>query len=189
MDPNNAQIYYSLAHLLLRKGDPNGAAVELHKTASLEEVQRAKKSAHARNVFYSGEGLKDLAMGKLAQAIRDFRNAVQCEPESADAHNLLALALAKAGEESAAIDEFRKTLQLEPGHPDAHNNLGGLLARKGDLEAALNELEYAIELRSNFAQAHYNLGVLLLRKGQERQSQVEFQKAHDLDPQLKAPQH
>jgi tetratricopeptide (TPR) repeat protein len=55
------------------------------------------------------------------------------------------------------------------------------------LEAAISNFEEAIRLKGDFAEAHYNLGLVLLRKGLRERSMVEFQKARELDPRLKAP--
>ena len=55
------------------------------------------------------------AKGQLDEAIAEFRQAIQIQPEYAYAHNNLGLALRDKHQLDEAIAEFRKALQIQPG--------------------------------------------------------------------------
>ena len=60
---------------------------------------------------------------KLAEAIREFERALAINPDYADAHNNLGIALGSSGDFAKAIEHFRRALEIRPGYADAQNNL------------------------------------------------------------------
>jgi Flp pilus assembly protein TadD len=52
-------------------------------------------------------------------AVTMLRAAVHTEPERADAHNMLGLALATTGRTTEAIEEYLRAIQLRPGYSSA----------------------------------------------------------------------
>ena len=87
------------------------------------------------------------------------------QPDYAEAHNNLGLALKEQGEWEAAVACYRRALILRPDFAEVHSNLGLALQAQGNLEAAVACYRRAIELRPGFAGAHYNLGVALEESG------------------------
>ena len=61
--------------------------------------------------------------GKSREAIAQFSQALQVEPDSAEAHNSLGALLARQGELSKAIEHFREALRIKPGFRKAQRNL------------------------------------------------------------------
>jgi Flp pilus assembly protein TadD len=57
----------------------------------------------------------------------------------------------------------------------------------GDLDGAISQFRAAIQSLPRYATAHYQLGLALARKGAQDEAAKEFQKAAELDPNLKAP--
>src|SRR2546423_7093212 len=64
------------------------------------------------------------------QAIILYRKALALEPQDAETHYDLALALKYEGNSAAAIDEFTKTLQIRPEWSAAHYGLGAAYCDK-----------------------------------------------------------
>jgi tetratricopeptide (TPR) repeat protein len=60
---------------------------------------------------------------KLAEAICEFERALAINPDYADAHNNLGIALGSSGDVAKAIEHFRRALEIRPGYADAQNNL------------------------------------------------------------------
>ena len=56
-------------------------------------------------------------LGRLPEAITCFEQAIQMQPNSAEAHNNLGNALTRAGKLPEAIKEFRTRLSLNPDDP------------------------------------------------------------------------
>jgi Flp pilus assembly protein TadD len=66
-------------------------------------------------------------------------------------------------------------------------NAGVKQLRQGDREGAINQFNNALKLAPDYAPAHYQLALALQQKGDVEQARAEFDKAHQLDPRLKAP--
>ena len=65
------------------------------------------------------------------EAIAQYRAALEIEPDFAEAHNSLGVALARMGRINEAIAEFQEALRLRPAYPDAQKNLAKAQAMAG----------------------------------------------------------
>jgi Flp pilus assembly protein TadD len=59
-----------------------------------------------------------------------FREALQLEPDYAEAHNNLGITLASLGKLEEAIGHWREALRIKPGFADAERNLAVALSQK-----------------------------------------------------------
>ena len=107
--------------------------------------------------------------GKWTEAIPHYEQALQLNPNYAEAHYNLGVALAQQGQWPEAIPHFERALQLKPDYAEAHYNLGVALAQQGQWPAAIPHFERALQLKPDYAEAHYNLGLALANKGSGRQ--------------------
>ncbi|MBI5705474.1 MAG: tetratricopeptide repeat protein [Armatimonadetes bacterium] len=73
----------------------------------------------------------------MGEAIRAFQQAVRLEPQSALAHQNLAIALKKIGNLPRAAEEARIAVRFAPHWPWAHMELSDILLASGDLAGAL----------------------------------------------------
>jgi tetratricopeptide (TPR) repeat protein len=98
------------------------------------------------------------------EAIRLLQDAIERDPERADAHYNLGvvyglLAMGDLDHETyfedhvdeemllqSAIEEYQLALEAEPGHLAAHNNLATIFALHGERELAVHELETSLAL-------------------------------------------
>lgn len=76
------------------------------------------------------------AMGRLDEAEREFRRAVEIQPGSITARTSLATVLQKSGRLGEAEAEYVAALDLDPGHVPAIFNLADILWRSGRREEA-----------------------------------------------------
>ena len=90
---------------------------------------------------------------------------------------------AKEAKEGARISASVNNLQAAT----VSTNSGKRLLAAGDLEGAITQFRSAIRSEPNYAAAHYQLGIALRQNGQPDQAGREFEKASELDPQLKPP--
>ena len=84
--------------------------------------------------------------GKWNAAIPQFERALQLNPDSAEAHNNLGLALAQQKKWDAAIAHYERALQLNPDSAETHQNLGVALAAQGKLDEAMQHFQQALKL-------------------------------------------
>jgi len=85
----------------------------------------------------------------VAEAIEQFRKALEINPHLAVAHNNLGLALQSQGHDAEAVDQYRKAVEVNPCFARAHFNLARALVRLGRTDEAVAECRATLELESN----------------------------------------
>lgn len=120
---------------------------------------------------------------------RDYRDAltlwshdVAHYPQSARAHNNLALELQHLGKRADAAREYSAAVERHPTYVAAHYNWGLLLLEDGDLPGALVHLQAATQYGPGFADAHVNFGIALARANRVAEAITQFQDALALQP-------
>jgi len=97
----------------------------------------------------------------IDEAIPHFRATLKLEPDDANSHNHLGVALIGKGEVEEAIVHYREAIRLNPDFAEAHNNLGTSLGQLMKLEEAIAHYREAIRLKPDYAPAHKNLAIVL----------------------------
>ena len=82
----------------------------------------------------------------LPKAYAAARKALEINPESAEAHASLGLAMTHRWDWTGAEAEFRRALQLDPQYANAHHWYGDYLSIRGRHGEALAEAKHALEL-------------------------------------------
>ena len=131
----------------------------------------ANPSAH------SGLGMALADQGKVTEAIHQYEEAIQLQPDFPVAHYNLGIALAGQGKLDEAIQHYQRAAQIQPDYAEALNNLGNVLGEEGRLPEAVQQFERALQVKSDFAEAHYDLGVALARQGKLDEAIPHFQQA------------
>ncbi|HEY1379498.1 MAG TPA: DUF6165 family protein [Gemmataceae bacterium] len=112
---------------------------------------------------------------RLDEAAAQARLALQLNPDTAIAHQVLGLLAWRAGRPREGIDRLRRALALRPDLPSAHNGLGLCHAQLGDHDSALRHYELALLLQVDHPHARFNRAMQLLRRGQYRDGWVEYE--------------
>jgi TolB-like protein/DNA-binding winged helix-turn-helix (wHTH) protein/Flp pilus assembly protein TadD len=82
----------------------------------------------------------------LPKALSAARKAVEIDPQSAEAHASLGIALSHGWDWAGAEAEFRRALELDPQYANAHHWYGDYLSIKRRHNEALAEARRALEL-------------------------------------------
>ena len=141
----------------------------------------AQRPQNARAHDNLGRFLQE--QGKLAEAERHCRTAVDLKPAAAVAHNTLGLCLTRQGKVVEAEQQYRLALRLQPGLAAARNNLGVLLAQQGQLPEAGEQFQLALQSNPGYADASFNLGLCLLQQGKLKEGVGRLQVALQLQPE------
>ncbi len=120
--------------------------------------------------------------GHYGEAMARFREALEHQPDCAEAVNGLALALAAQGKTAEAIQELKLLLRSKPLLTAARVNLAVQLARQGKMTEALPEFAEALRLNPAAPGTHYNYGVALAKAGRYAEAVHEFQETLKLSP-------
>jgi tetratricopeptide (TPR) repeat protein len=122
-----------------------------------------------------------------AQAVEEFKKALDAAPNSARERLNYGLALLRAGKTKEGIDELLRVQRQQPSLPHTWFNLGIVYRKDGDFEKAIPEFRKMIELVPDEPVSHYNLGALLKQSGQLDEAREQFVLAAKLNPNLAAP--
>jgi Tfp pilus assembly protein PilF len=107
--PNQPGPHITLASVLAEQGQRAEAAKERKQAAELTRVAVNRQRA----TFATNTGNMLLAKGQVADALSQFQDAVDSDPDYADAHSGLATALARQGRTAEAAAEREKAAALE----------------------------------------------------------------------------
>ncbi|MCD6060413.1 MAG: type pilus biosis/stability protein PilW [Moraxellaceae bacterium] len=123
-----------------------GAVLLLTACATVIEEPKFRKpdpEAAARNrVALAAEYLKT---GDNEKAQLQLRRALDSNPDSPEAHNLMGVLLERDGDIKGADREYRKAIRLREGYAQAHNNYGSFLFRQQRYKDAIKQFTLATE--------------------------------------------
>ncbi|HLX72485.1 MAG TPA: tetratricopeptide repeat protein, partial [Verrucomicrobiae bacterium] len=126
--------------------------------------------------------------GKPDEAIAQFKEVLQIDPQKAEAYYNIGMTLMQKGKPDDAIAQYRQALQLDPNYLDACVNLGDALLQEGKTDDAMAQYLAALKIRPNDATAHYNLGTVLFGQGKVDEAIAHFQQAVQAKPDYQEAQ-
>src|SRR5207302_2776656 len=141
-----------------------------------------------RSDEHNSRGIELADRGWLDEAIKEFKKAIDLDPESAHAHDNLATVYSEKKLFAQALKEYLTALELEPDSATAHYNLACFLATHSH-EMAIEEYKQAIELDPEYPDAHLNLGMTYADLDQREEAKAEFKAAMELEPSDALPRH
>ncbi len=148
-----------------------------------DTVAKCPRSARAQHNL----GVELLRLGRGAEALPHFEQAVAIQPDYVAANYSWGLGLLEQGRGAEAIDRLERTVELGPAHADAHLALGNALMQAHRPTEAVPHFEESLRLKPA-ADAHYNLAVTLTALGRTGEAERNYRAALGLDPGL-APAH
>jgi tetratricopeptide (TPR) repeat protein len=129
---------------------------------------------------YLLSGSKFVQDKKIDEAIREFENAISADPNNAEAHLLLGLALANKKDFDRAIDHTLRSVAISPSY-SAYNNLGLLYANKGQFQNGIDAYENALKINPKSYVAWHQLGKIASSNADFTKAIEAFGKATELN--------
>ncbi|MDD5298545.1 MAG: tetratricopeptide repeat protein [Rhodocyclaceae bacterium] len=120
--------------------------------------------------------------GDLDGAIRDFRHAIELDPENRLAYRDWCLALVQKGDPAQARKVIQRGLSVAPLFPDFHYYLGNLHSLAGESEKAVACYRKALSLNPDYVEVLLNLGTILRDSGQFHAAEDCFRHAIKVGP-------
>ena len=109
-----------------------------------------------------------------AGAEREFKRAIELNPNYANAPHWYAMFLAAAGRPDEALAEIRRAKEIDPVSLIISTNEGWILFCARQYDAAIEQLQKTIELDPNFANAHYKLSLVYEMKEMHEEAARSF---------------
>ena len=161
-------------------------AIQFHQKGNIIEASKCyqyciNQGFNDYRVFSNfGVILKNL--GKLKEAERYQRNAIEIKHDFAEAHSNLGNVLSDLGKLQEAELSYRRAIDIKPDYADAHYNLGIIFRDLGKLQEAELSTRKAIKINPDLAIAHSNLGGILKELGKLQEAEFSYRKAIEINP-------
>jgi tetratricopeptide (TPR) repeat protein len=147
LEPNNALARCDLGDALLREGKLDEAVEHLEQALGVVIISPEARYQPQAIRFNLAQAY--LSQGKFQAGAGQLAAALQAAPDFAEAHYLLALALASQGQIETVVQHYTKAVTLKP-ELDTSVNLHDLLAlnyaRGGQFSEAIRSAERALRL-------------------------------------------
>ncbi|MBV8629540.1 MAG: protein kinase, partial [Silvibacterium sp.] len=165
IDPNYALAYSALAYNYINQDDwfiaPKIAGPKAKEAAQRAlELDESNAEAHVPLAIESQWYEWD-----WAAAEREFRRAIELNPDSEDARGYYSWFLPIMGRGDEAIAEARRGLQVDPLSTGLNGNLGSVFVFTHQWDKAIEQLRSSIDLDPNYWFDHYFLGRAYVQKG------------------------
>jgi tetratricopeptide (TPR) repeat protein len=113
--------------------------------------------------------------GWLADAAKNFTDALRLDPSDATTHVNLGLTLGMLNRQADARAHYAEAVRLDPNLAEAHARLGLELGRRGDDAAAVAQFSEAVRLKPDYLEARLNLGIALSKQQRMTEAREQFQ--------------
>ncbi len=150
-----------------------------------KEMEKAEKrketSAEVQALFDAG--LKLAQEGKHAEAIEEFKKALERDPEQPNILGNMADSYSKIDKNEEALALYQKAVAISPNDAALQTNLGVMLSKLGKNAESQEAFKKAAALNPGAsAQSFYNIGATLVNNGKTAEAAESFKQAIAADP-------
>ena len=171
--PDDAEGYYNLGTLNLRRNDFQQARYYLQQTLKLRP--NYPEAWNNLGMIAAQEGHGD-------EAVQSFQQALLLRPGYTTALENLGNVYRRQRSYPEAQKYLEQALALQADDPEINYSLGMLYAQQGQLQTAYEYLQRAADLRPDYPEALNNLGVLFVRQQDFARAEEQFKKCIQLAP-------
>jgi len=139
-------------------------------------------SAMSESIALKDQGNALLSQGKLDEAAKCYRSAIEHNPNYAEAYTNLGVISQSKGNLNEAAALYRQAVSLNPDLLTAHQNLSSVLINMGQIAEAEGSLQRVVSLAPEHAGAWQSLGVMAAQRGDFPQAESMLRRAIELQP-------
>ncbi len=164
-DPNYALAYIGLAdyYYVLSDYAPVSAATEApNERAAAQKALAIDDTLAEAHAVLAGA---DQDLWEWDAAEREFRRALELDPNNSNAHHWYGLYLARMGRHEEAMTQIKRALEGDPLNLTFNTNLAMGYADGRQYDQALDQFKKTFEIDPNYASAHDNLARTYLNMG------------------------
>lgn len=171
-DPNYPPPYTGLADIYQLSDNPRLARESLQKALELDN-QLAEAHNSLAELLYRFD--RD-----WVGAEKEFKRALELDPNYAPAHHWYSMYLAFVGRKQQALAEAQKAYELDPLSPVVGANLAKKLQENGQYDKAIDQAKRTLEVEPNSAVTHAVLGMVYEDKKMYADAITEYKTALQL---------
>ena len=169
-DISTKTIYNDLQGFIENRGLHKNADTEFYKGLTFQGRVDSAKTKEEKQKWYDA-------------AITHYTEAINLNPEYADAYNNRGIAYGRTGDFAAAIEDFNKAIDLAPENASCYNNRGLAYAGQNDFAAAIEDFNKAIDLAPKNASCYNSRGLAYAGQNDFAAAIRDYDKAIDLAPE------
>jgi tetratricopeptide (TPR) repeat protein len=163
--PDNADAYYNLGTLNLRRNRFDEARESLEQTLKLNPNYPEA---------WNNLGMMAAQLGRADEAIQYFQKSLSLRPNYSTALLNLGNVYRRQRSFDKAQECLIRALALQPDDPEINYSVGMLFAQQDQVRPASEYLQRALELRPDYPEALNNLGVLYVRQQDYADAEKQF---------------
>ena len=169
-DPNFALGYVGLAEFLSERDRPKAK----------EYIMRALAIDNQLSDAHASLGYQLTLDYDFAASEREFRRAIELDPNNARAYQWNGSRLMMIGLYDEALASFDRAIEIEPSLADIRNNRGACLVASGRIDDGIAEIRKSMELDPTFPWTHSHISFVYRMKGDRADSVEERARAFEL---------
>jgi Tfp pilus assembly protein PilF len=164
-DPNYALAYVGLADYY--DVVPDYAPIKISEAMPKALVTAQKAVAIDDTLAEAHATLADAYSGlwNWAAAEREFKRALELNPNSAHAHKQYSYYLFAIGRNEEGLTEIKHALELDPLNLNYNDNLAGYYQVRGQYDLAVEQFKKVFEIDPNYAASYFNLAATYFDMG------------------------
>jgi len=156
--------------------------IRLTLAAVLAAGALACKSDEERLAEHLSRGASYREAGELSEAVIEYKNVLQIDPNSAEAHWQLSQVYFEDGRAREAFWELRETVRLDPENIDAKLQFAQLSLIAGEIEEALKQVDEVVAMEAAREQAWALKGQAHDQLQQLEEAEAAFRKGVEVAP-------
>ncbi len=146
-----------------------------------KQEKRRQTSAEVQAMFDAG--LQLAQQEKYAEAIEEFKKALEKDPEQPNVIGNMADCYAKLDKNQEALELYQKAIAISPSEAALHTNMGVVLSKMGKSAESQEAFKKAAALNPGAsAQNYYNIGATQVNSGRMAEAAESFRQAIAADP-------
>jgi len=140
------------------------------------------KKQQDQTLLYNELGIKYMKQGQFVQAVNQFRNSLNINPNDVNIHEDLGLAFYHLKQYEEALQKFAEIIKINPDFAPAYANIGLVYEQLNNMDAAIKTYKEAIRLNPTLIEPVNNLANIYVIKGRTREAIELYQAALRIDP-------
>ena len=183
LDPNRAEY-----HLYVAWAANESNSREALGTAS-DEIDKAMNLDKLNGDIWWQRGVLERKQGRVEDAIKDLKRAIELKPTRIDAHATMAECLEDKNDAQGALGEWQRAVSGDDNKPTWRYRYGKLLLDRGSAADAVKHLAYAVTEAEKmevhpgwYADVQFQAGEAYKRTGQRKEAVARFKRFLEIAP-------